>query len=267
MLFSQEESLEDRLVGYLLTNSASIKELHTRLISSEQSITLRAIYKAVDALIQKGVLMKVGNKVWIDQEWAVSARARLSPPVPFLSPGERVVYTFNSIEHLDAFWKTIAIQIDEYNTEAAAFYVPHNCWAYVPERKASEDAYYSQFAQNKKYAFFTIGGTSHADLEFKREYQDDFFQVDMRSIEGFSRRDHVSILGNFITTTRLSKDLSERLDSIYSSNEPISKILPQVLSALRAASEFRLVFEHNSAKARKLRKTLSSNFHLPSSAG
>lgn len=263
MLYSKEETLEDKLVRLLLSGPATIKGLHERVPASHSEVTLRAVYKAVHALMQKGVVVKAGKSVWIDQEWVSGVRAHLSPALPLLAAGEKLAYTFTSIGHLDAFWKTIALQLEEYGGESVVFYTQHNFWAYVPERKASEDAYYVHFSQAKKYGLFTLGGTTRADMEFKRAYQNDFFQVDTRVVPSLGRRDNINVFGDFVVTTRLSKQLAERVDSLYDSGQPIEKILPGILKAAEEFGEFRLTFEHNAAKAKKLRKLLSPNFYIP----
>lgn len=263
MLFSKKETLEDRLVGLLLKAPAEIKELHKRL-SKDDKVSLRAVYKSIKALIAEGVLLKAGKRVFVDQEWLKAMREQLSPALPLLSPGERVAYTFTSIEHLDAFWKTLVLPLEEGNQSEFIFiYDPHNFWAYVPERKKSEDSYYAHFAKQKKYGFFVIGGESKADMEFKKIYQNNFLQVDTRAISGLGRRDHITVVGDLVITARMSKQFSVQLDQLYGLQEPIVKILPKILTAYAGSPDVRLIIEHNAAKARRLKKMLSTNFYMP----
>lgn len=261
MLYSKHETLEDTLVQLLLKGPYSIKELH-QTVSKHESVSLRAIYKATDALIDAGVAFKVGKKLWINQEWIRELRERLSPSVPLLSPGERIVYTFTSIEHLNIFWKTVAFQLEESSNGRPFFYNPHNFWAYIPELKDSEDEYYIQFLEEKKHAYFVVGGTSEADREFKRDYQNGYFQIDARIVPSLGRRDHITVLGDFVITARLSQSLSKRIDELYDSDQPLEKIQSGILAAYRSDVKVRLVFEHNADKAAKLRKLLSQNFVL-----
>jgi hypothetical protein len=259
MLYSRQETLEDALVQRLLRGPSSIKELH-KAVSEKSPVSLRAVYKATDALLEAGVVFKVGKKVWINQEWTRAVRERLSPSVQLLSPGERAVYTFTSAEHLNVFWKTIAFQLEEGDHGRPFFYNPHNFWAYIPELKESEDEYYAQFAREKKHAYFVVGGTSEADKEFKRGYQNDFLQIDARTVPSLGRRDHITVLGDFVITARLSQKLTARLDELYETEKPFNEILPDILRAYTSDATVRLVFEHNAAKAKKLRAILSKNF-------
>jgi len=180
-----------------------------------------------------------------------------------LALGEQVAYTFTSVEHLDIFWKTIAFQFEEYEKDGQIFfYNPHNFWAYIPELQESEDEYYVHFAKTKKHAFFTVGGTTHADREFKRKYQDEFLQIDTRTVPSLGCRDHTTVLGDFIITARLSTGLAKLLDELYEQGELIETILPSILTAYKKDSRVRLTFEHNATKAKKLRTLLSKNFVL-----
>jgi hypothetical protein len=259
VLYSQHKTLEDTLVQLLLKGPSSIKALH-EAVSENEPVSLRAVYKAADALIDARVCFKVGKNVWINQEWVRAVREKLSPGSLPLSPGERAVYTFTSAEHLNVFWKTVALQLEEGEHGQPFFYNPHNFWAYIPELKESEDEYYAQFAREKKNAYFCVGGTTEADKEFKRGYQNKYFQVDARTIPSLGRRDHIMVLGDFVITARLSHKLAVRLDELYETGKPLEKILPDILAAYRSDANVRLVFENNAAKAAKLRALLSPNF-------
>src|SRR4051812_47784721 len=98
MLFSTKETIEDRILRLLIKDPLEIKDIHSRLFKAGQ-LSLRAVYKAVNALIDEGVLLKAGKRVFVDQEWMRRVREQLLPALPSLTAGERVVYTFASIEH------------------------------------------------------------------------------------------------------------------------------------------------------------------------
>ena len=265
MLYSRNSTLEDRLVQLLLRGASTVKDLHIEVLSSGNLVSLRAVYKTLSLLIEAGVLFKVGKRVWINEQWARSLREHLLPSLPPLASGERIAYTFTSLQHLDVFWKTIAFQFEEYERDGQMFfYNPHNFWAYIPELKESEDDYYAHFAKAKKHAFFTVGGTTLADKEFKRLYQNDFFQIDARAVPSLGRRDHITILDDFVITARLSDALAKQLDEMYAKDKSIETLMPLVLTAYRKNTSVRLTFEHNAAKAKRIRTILSTNFYIQS---
>lgn len=262
MLYSRQNSLEDALVQTLLDGASTVQQLHMK-IGSTHAVSLRAVYKAIGGLIDAGVVVKAGKRVWIHQPWVRTVRERLSSSLPPMAVGERAVYTFSSLEHLDAFWKTIAFQFEEYERDGQIFfYNPHNFWAYIPELRESEDTYYEHFAQSKKHAFFTVGGTTVADKEFKRGYQNDYLQIDVRDVPSIGRGDHITVVGDFVITAKLSAGLARQIDELYESGISIKELMPSILKHYKASASVRLVLEHNPSKAKKLQTLLSKNFVL-----
>lgn len=259
MLYSKHASAEDRIVELAVDGRVTVRSLHETL-AKKHDLTLRAVYKAVNKLVDAGVLLKVGKQVMADQEWARRAAGTLGAVSgPALSGGERVAYTFTSVEHLDSFWKTVVLPL---GAREIFFYNPHNFWAYLPERKGSEDAYYQHFAARKQYGFFTVGGETAADKEFKRSYQSEHLQIDLREVSGFRRTDHITIVDSLVITVRLAKSLSDRIDRLYSSGTSIEDMLPQISAVCRKPGKIRFLIENNQAKAARLRKSLSRNFYI-----
>lgn len=265
MLYSKQRNLADEITEKVLHSPYQIKRLHEELSDRRQEPSLRAVYKAVDQLISAGVLIKAGKVVRIDEEWVRTMQIRLTPaPSLSLGPTERMIYTFTSISHLDSFWTTIAFQLESLEKDGEIFfYNPHNFWAYIPERKASEDAYYRHFAELKLHAFFTIGGESLADSEYKRAYQDAFLQIDTRTISSLSRTDHITVMGDYVITVRIGKSMATQIDQHYASGKPIQELLPSFTLLFEQNFPSRFVLENNRAKAEKLKKILSRNFYFP----
>lgn len=263
MMYSDANNLEDRIVELSANDRTTIKSLHSQL-DKESALSLRAVYKAVNKLIDAGVLLKVGKQVMVDQEWVTRVRETLdSSTASILSSGERAVYTFVSIEHLDAFWKTVVLPLEQsVSAREIFFYNPHNFWAHLPARKESEDAYYRHFVGAKRQGFFTIGGQSRADMEFKRGYQNENLQIDLRNIPSLRRTDHMTVIGAMTITVRLGKGIAERIDKLYASGEDIKDILSKIVRICQKPGKIRFVLENNLTKAEKLKKVLARNFYF-----
>lgn len=263
MIFSKTQELEDRIVEFVLTGRISVKSLHERL-ATEKKLSLRAVYKSVDKLIGAGVLIKVGKRLVMNEEWARGVARRLRTTTTLaLSPGELIAYTFTSVEHLDAFWKTTVLPIEE-STEnrETFFYNPHNFWAYIPGRKDSETAYYKHFLEAKQQGFFVVGGDSEADKEFKRSYQSELLQIDTRNISSLRRTDHITVLGTTVITVRVPKKVAVRIDEIYASGMGIKDISSELVAICQTPGNMRFVIENNPRKAKELRKLLARNFYF-----
>ena len=264
MLFSAQKNLDDRIIEEALAGPITVGSLYDELEKEQRHLTLRAVYKAVTKLRTAGVLLKPRKTVFINEEWAREVREKLagSRMLPALAKGERVAYTFVSVAHLDAFWTTIALQLEaEYPDKEIFFYNPHNFWAYIPERKAAEDRYYRHFRETRRHGFITLGGVTSGDMEFKRTYQDEHFQVDARPIPAFKRADHISVIGDFVITVRLPKKVAEHIDDLYLSKMPMESLSGELAPIYRTMVT-RFVLENNPTKAHKLRKLLSRNFYF-----
>jgi len=265
MLFSRSIDLEDRIIELLLEERLTLKSLHSKLTSEEKSLSLRAIYKTVDKLIAAKVLLKVGKRVMVDEEWLrrVGEKLRVTS-VPAPSVGERITYTFTSTENLDAFWKTVVLPIEETApSKEIFFYNPHNFWAYLPDRKESEEAYYQHFSKTGQRGFFTVGGAAEADGEYKREYQSEHLQIDLREVSALRRSEHLTLIGSLLITVRLGKTLVSRIDELYASNRSIKDILPELLAICQNPGSIKFIIENNPLKAKKLKKLLARNFYFP----
>ncbi|MFZ2522800.1 MAG: hypothetical protein WAW92_00235 [Minisyncoccia bacterium] len=266
MLYSKSKSLEELVTEQLLSSPLSIKKVHGNLKDKHKSVSLRAVYKVVNLLIKAGVLIKSGRVVRIDEEWVRGLRSKIaSSVISPISPGERISYSFVSIAHLDAFWKTITLQLEDYEKDGQIFfYNPHNFWAYLPERRESEDAYYNHFNKSKLHAFFTVGGVTTADKEFKRRYKNKYLQINTNSVVSLGRQDHITILGDHIISVRMGEDTSRLIDDAYKTEKPISELLPELLVILQNSVKIRFTLENNQSKARKLKKILSRDFYFGS---
>jgi len=262
MLYAGSNEIEERVVELLAEERATIKSLTANLNKGER-VSLRGVYKAVHNLIEAGVVLKVGKRVMLNHEWAQSVADKLGTPVvPLIATGEWAVYTFTSLDHLDAFWKTTILPLEQSLSAREVFiYNPHSFWIHLPARKESEDAFFAHFGADQQ-GFLTIGGEFAGDLALKRAYQNEYLQIELKNIGSFRRTDHVTILGPYVITTRLSKAVSERMDALYASGRSVEEFLPELLQICAKPGKIRFVLENNPTKAEKLRRTLSKDFYF-----
>lgn len=262
MLYTSAHDIEDRVVEKLAEDRATIKTL-AQSLGEEERVSLRGVYKAVDQLIASGVALKVGKKVILNHEWAQAAASKLAAPTAqLIGPQERISYTFTSLEHLDTFWKSTVLPLERTTGVRELFiYNPHSFWILLPGRKESEESFFNHFGPQQA-GFLTIGGETAADWEFKRTYQHDYLQIDLRPLASIRRTDHVTVLGPYIITTRLSKSLVERMDALYAASMATEMLLPELMKLYARPGKMKIIIEHSSGKAEKLRRTLARNFYI-----
>jgi len=267
MLYAGSSEIEERVVELLVEGQATVKALLEKLNSGEDGASLRGVYKAVENLTRAGVVLKVGKKVMLNHEWAQGVADRLgAPAVPLIAPGERAVYTFTSLDHLDAFWKSTILPLEQVIPAKEVFiYNPHSFWALLPDRKASEEAFFAHFGPQQQ-GFLTIGGESPVDLELKRAYQSEYMQINLGNTASMRGTDHVTVLGPYVILTRLSKAVAERIDALYASGKTAEGFLPELLKICARPGKIRFVLESNPKKADKLKKLLAKDFYFRNSS-
>jgi len=262
MLGGKERKLADRIVERIIEGPSTIKILISEL--TEDGPSSRAIYKAVANLLRDGVLVKVGKVVRMNPEWSASARNLLYHSSALnLAPGERLAYRFTSMANLQAYLNEHAPGLRELERDGGVFfYTPHNFWIHLPVQQKRVDAYYRHFAEQRRHAFFTVGESRAADIAFKRAYQNEFLQIHTEHRSGLSRTNHLAIFSEHILSVRLPRRVAEAIDALYDSERVAAEFLPDLLTLLQRPARIYLTLEHNSARARALKRNLSLPFYF-----
>jgi hypothetical protein len=263
MLYAGSREIEERVVELLAQGRATVKNLLATLDQEGMDVSLRGVYKAVDQLTKAGVVLKIGRQVMLNHEWAQGVADKLgTPTVPLIAPGERAAYTFTSLDHLDAFWKSTVLPLERALSVKEVFiYNPHSFWALLPARKTSEETFFSHFGPRQQ-GFLTIGAESPADLAVKRQFQSDHLQIDLRPLVSIRPTDHVTVLGSYIILTRLSQALASKIDALYASGRAAEEFLPELAYICAKPGKLRFVIENNPKKTELLRRSLARNFYF-----
>ena len=265
MLFSDNESTEDILVRLLFTREMDAKELHGILVKSEKrEISLQAVYKAIKHLVDSSVLVKRGTLFTVSQEWINSLTTNLHPLSSLhVSEGESVSYSFKSLSSLDSYWKHIIIQLHEKLGEHPIFfYNTHVVWIHLADRKKSQNKYLKQFDIKKRYAYFTVGGNTTLDKEFKKLFYKEYLQIELRKIDAL-KPDSVTVHGDYVITVKFDKKTTNNIDTLYKNNKKAKDLEKELEKLFMGKLSVKLKIELHSKKAKKLRKILSKNFFIP----
>lgn len=266
MLFSDNKSLEDLVIELLLGQEITVKNLYRQVLEKhDESVTIQAVYKVINQLIDAGVVLKVGKIITISREWTDTvARQFNQQTLPLITEGESITYNFRSFSHLDAYWKTLTMQLLHLDDQFPVFfYVPHDFWILIPDRQASEERYYESFNQKQAYAYYLIGGETTADKAFKKQYTTEYMRIDLDSKANFKRTRHYTVIENFIVTTELTSGSAEIIDNLYKNCHSLQELETKLQPIFNRDQRLRIKLEHKADKARKLRKKISRNFYVP----
>lgn len=265
MLLTKKESTEDMLVRVLSGQEKNAKELH-RLLEKEstKTITIQALYRAINRLVAEGVLIKKGNFFTVSKEWIQNLINYFETQSSMeLSEGEQISYSFSSLSTLDAYWKHTVTQLQKTLKDCPIlFYNRHIVWLHLVDRKESQKKFLESFDNEKKYAGFVVGGNTKIDQESKKMFSRKYLQVELRNVPSVSQ-DSLTVYGDYVIGVKFKKKTTEFVEQLYKESESIEELEQGLEKSLEGKLSVQLIIERNITKAQKVRATLSKNFYFP----
>lgn len=265
MLLGIKKTLHDHMIEALLGKPMDVSQIQEYLGNRKIPATVQGIYKTLRELIREDVVVKQKKIYLINSIWRKKLEVMVSQKPPFqLFPGEKTSYEFNKLEHLDMFWKhTITDIQNEFQGFPIFHGDPHNFWYFLPGRQESEAQYYQSFSETKTYVFSLIGGITIFDKNLKQNYSHDYQQYHFDNNYPFNRRDHLSVIGPYIITTRVSVTLARVTDRLYETCFTEEELAKKLEPEFKKHGSVTMTVEHNEAKAKSMRKKMSADFHIP----
>lgn len=265
MLLGTKKTLYDHIIEALLGSPMSVSQISEYLISKKVPASIQGIYKTLRELLAEDILVKQKMVYSISNVWRDRLLKMVSQDFGFkLQPNEEISYKFNTIENTDAFWKHMFQDIrNEIGKFPVFHFTPHQYWLMIPSRKQSEEDYYKKYEQEQIYSFNIIGGETIFDKERKQELSSPFNQVSIDREINFNRRDHLSVIGPYIITTRVSVTLARVTDRLYETCFTEDELAKKLEPEFKKHGTVVMTVEHNQDKANKLRKKMSADFHIP----
>ncbi len=265
MIFAGTKETEDMVIEILSKkNEVALKYLFEE-IAREHPITLQAVYKAVNKLIDQEVIVKSGKKISLSKEWVQKVKIGLGErmQIPQLNDGDYLSFSFNSFIQLDTFWKHLMLLIqDEVELNFPVFLVnPHEMFIFL--RPESQREYLTSFSKKQRYAFITVGDNTLGDKEFKHEFENDFFQVNLDRGAIKERHKHMIIIGDFVSETIIDKTTAQRIDDLYEKSSNINELSDGIKEIFASESKVRIRLNKNFKRANRLRKHLAKPFFIP----
>jgi hypothetical protein len=227
--------------------------------------SVQGIYKTLRELVSEDIVVKQKKNYSVSSVWREKLTRMVSQREPFaLSEGEEVVYRFNKMDHTDAFWKhtfaDLAIGVKDF---PVFHFTPRQFWSFVPGRRESELEYYKNLERSQIHAYTVIGGESELDKEAQQLLKNSFHQVHLDSAINFNRRDHLSVIGPYIITTRVSVTLARVTDRLYETCFTEKELQEKLEPEFKKHGSVIMTVEYNEDKAKKMRKKMSADFHIP----
>lgn len=266
MIYSSFKSLSDKLLELLAVKEATALELHASVLRSGSSVTIQAVYKSLRQMVADSIVVKNKQGYALSREWVSRITRELGGSNDVLSilSGESVKYSFVSLKSLDAFWKHLMKMLDISFVGCPVFiYNPYCVWLHVESRYNSEVSYLRNFELEKKHCFLSIGNKTSLDRGIKVRFQNDYLQISNSTPPTFSH-DYISVVGDFILTTKLGSKLNKAIAAAYTKKElGIEELLKSINTTLQDKGKYWLLLEKDEKKAAFYRNKLAKNFYIP----
>lgn len=264
MLFSSNKNLEDILTELLLTEQKTAKVLLREIEKLGHPYTIQAIYLALKNLIQSEIILKRGFYYSINEEWKNKTVETLSQNQGEIFDGEKTILLLNSLTHYDLQWKNTILPLhNKYPEDPIFFYNYHYVWIHLGDtREQSELDYYHSFLKQKRYAFSLVGSHSPLEIETKKMIENEYVRIfiDDAPIQSTG---YMTIINDYIITSYLNKKTIEEIEGCYKNAQNIIELRRLIQRIDLETKRVKIVIERDKEKAKRLRKKISADFHIP----
>lgn len=264
MIFSTKQNLDDRIVVFLLTSPCSVKIIQEKLEHDHIFVTIQAIYKSLRELVRQDIIVKHKDSYSINSVWQEKLHNLITQRKSFsLENGEYVNYRFNKLEHIDAFWRHIISDIEKQTDPHPIFhFTPHNFWILLTGRERGQYEYYNTRKNKKRFIFSLVGGKTIFDKITQKKLESKTHQIHLEKIS-LSRRDHPTVIGDYVINTKISPILAESIDAAYITVGSEQDLTETLDALLKKPGNIYISIENNPKKAHQLRKRFSKYFAIP----
>lgn len=264
MLGSTNPTLTDTVFKFFIQNPGSTTKQAYLALKKSHKISMQNVYKIINKLLEGKVLVKQNTALFVSQEWVLRVQSLLPTAAAFdIGQDESARWSFNSLEHLDAFWKHVMLQLSQTYQEEPMFIAnPHNIWPYAPEREESEERFFETFAKANRHVYYTTKGATQKDKETNKKIETSHIHFSHNA--NTLPLQHIVVIGNIISTTKLSKQDEHHIDMLYNDETtPTEEFEARLISLLQSVTKASFKIEHNPTKARTIRKKIAKDFYVP----
>lgn len=273
MILDTSSKLSDQIVELLSLNpNKSAESIRKSLRNPEGNFyTLQAVYQELRNLRKGGVVIKNGNTYSLWGPWVIKfidfadkLSSTYLDSVTFKSvvPEDLATKTwrFENLVRLSRFWgQVLSILIKQTKSEYLLSYFPHQ-WHYILRGEYGRHIQKSMMIAN--VSTYTIIGSDTpldrwAEQYWRKSGEYSFSKSPFHKL----RKEHISVVGNYVVTLKLSKNLTEKLEKIYK-----QVITPQFVDfgdlyeMFSQKARSTLSIELNARKAKQIKRKFSDHF-------
>jgi hypothetical protein len=272
IMYFAEKSIENKIIELLSGGSYRSPDLVV-IASKDLNVTPQGVYKAISFLIEQEVVIKNSMKLSLNSIWLeklrlfsdkVSKNYDLKEFDDFLllKDREKVTYSFKDAIRLDNQWLNFIIAVSKkFSDNPISIWNPHH-W-FIFGRPESESVLFDWFNKQQRDVFLTIGGNYSFDKIAQKKIESKNIRVNTAVDAIFPNNDYVTVIGDYIISTRYSEIFSNKIESFFKNNQTLDDAaLSELKRIVQKPQRAKIIFERNKSKALKYSKKMMKDFYV-----
>jgi hypothetical protein len=279
MLLAQRgvRKIEELVVETLHKSGASGPTLLAEIKENEPGISKETFYRVLRNLLNEEVLNKQSkiyqlNRHWLQRVYRFSKKqietnkSTDSDNILSFEEGDKISYKFKNPNLMGIYWAHTYDMIFEKHDSKTPILIYHPHEWLIHTRVESESFFLSRFSDDKKLVFFSIGGNTELDKQFKSKWTSKFIQIGTGINYGLKKTEYINVLGDFIFKVSVSRRFSEDIDVFFRKYGEINLENHLELEKLcNRKDSTKMVFTRSKKEADKWRIKFKKHFYIPKS--
>lgn len=276
MLLTQgKESLEDAVLQILHSGGLSGPSLLAAVKKKSPRISKETFYRTLRSLLKEEVLNKHAAIYQINRHWLQriyrfsrsSVETNLgidSDNILSFKEGDSVTFKFKNPNLMGIYWAhTYDMIFDRHDPKVPILiFHPHE-WL-IHTRTESESFFLSRFKDDKKLAFFAVGGNTELDKNFKKGCANQYIQIATGVSYGLKNTEYINVLGDFIFKVSTSKRFANDLSTFFRKYKIVdSENLKELTALCNRSDATKMVFTRSKKEAAFWREKYKKYFFIP----
>jgi len=277
MLLSQsnDKKIEEYIVELLHIKEALGPTLLAQIQQKDKNISKETFYRVLRSLLKEEVIHKHNkiyqlNRHWLQRVYRFSKKhietniGIDADNILSFQEGDKISYKFKNPNLMGIYWAHTYDMIFERHDPLIPILIYHPHEWLIHTRNDSESFFLNRFNEDKKLALFSIGGNTNLDTTFKKDWGNEYVQINTGITYGIKKTEYINVLGDFIFKVSVSKKFSDDIEAFFQKNEKITsenKIELQKLCNRKDPAK--MIFTRSKKEADKWRTKFKKDFYVP----
>lgn len=277
MLLGQKEDtkIEDDIVELLHIKELSGPALLKEAQKKDPSISKETFYRILRRLLAEEVLTKQNKTYQLNRHWLqriyrfgkkhIETNQGTDPDnILSFAEGDKITYKFKNPNLMGIYWAHTYDMIFERHDSKTPILIYHPHEWLIHSRTEAESFFLSRFKDDRKLAFFSIGGKTELDKKFKRDWNNDFVQIGTGIDYGIKKTEYINVLDDFIFKVSVSKKFSDDIEAFFAKHSDVTADNREELEKLcNRKDAARMVFTRSRKEAAKWEVKFKKHFYQP----